>query len=218
MRVFSSEVLAAIQAASGEERVFLVEFDFSSGPLRLSTGSRDLLWNGFTWQAVGGGLEIGGVEESGDLKGQGVDIVLAGVDLSLISTLLSQEYRGRTLDVWQAILDQTLGTVVETIKLFDGLQLDSFQVEERIEHGRPLSATIRTRGQHRLSKAEFRGIRSNVHSHQQYFPGDTFFSHAPSLTDVITFWGPQPIRLGSGGGGSGGDDDSIGDNDNRIMG
>lgn len=150
MRNFSSDVLAALQAESGTERTFLIKFDFSSGPLYMSTGSRDLDWDGQTWTAVGGGLAIGQIEESGDLKGTGVDVVLSGVDPSIIATLLSQNWRGRTMQVWQAVLDPVTGLVLDAIDLFSGLQLDNYEIEEKIVRDRPLTATIRTRGRHRF--------------------------------------------------------------------
>ena len=105
MRAFSSAVLAAIQSSTDEERTFLIRIDFSSGPLFLTTGSRDIDFSGQTYTATGGGLSIGGVEEAGDLKGQGVDVILSGVDPALVSTLLSQNFRGRTMDVRQALLN-----------------------------------------------------------------------------------------------------------------
>jgi len=207
-RAFSAAVINAIQSAGDEERTFLIKFDFSSGPIFLSTGSRDILFSGQTYTATGGGLAIGSVEESSDVKGQGVDVILAGVDLALISTLLSQNFRGRTMDVTQVLLDPTLGTVLDSIPLFAGLQLDNYEIEERVERGQPLTATIRTRGRHRLSKNEFRGIRANLHGHQQYQDGDTFFTHAPSLANKKVYWGRDAsIKLGTGGSGTGGDDE-----------
>ena len=206
MRSFSSDVVAALQSASAQERVFLIKFDFSGGALYLSTGSRNLDWDSQTWTAIGGGLQVGGIEESGDLKGQGVDIVLSGVDLSIISTLLSQKCRGRSMQIWQAILDQSSGVLIDAIDLFDGLQLDSYTVEERITRGAPLTAIIRTRGRHRLATKEFRGIRANVHAHQKYYQGDTFFQHSANFANKDIHW-PHRIRIGGGGGGGTGDEE-----------
>ena len=208
MRSLSSAALAALQAATGEERVFLIALEFSpSGFLRLSTGTRDIDFDGFTWQAVGGNLLIGGVEESADRKGVGVDFTLSGVDQTVVSLLLSEKWRGRTAQIWQLLLDPTTGVVVDSIELFNGIQLDNFEIKEVNERGKPLSVTIRTRATHRLGINEFRGIRSNVHSHQKHFAGDTFFQHTASLANQKVYWGqnaPAVISGGGGGGGSGG--------------
>ncbi len=156
MRSLNSAAVAALEAASGEERVFLIALDFSGGMLYFSTGSRDLDWSGLTWVAVGGALAIGPVEESDDLKGAGVDLVLSGVNQTIASTLLSQQYRGRSMQVWQALLDPVSGQVVDTIELFNGLQLGNYEVKEEAQRGRPTTSTIQTRGRHRLSVDEFR--------------------------------------------------------------
>jgi len=214
MRSFSSAIIAALKSTADEERTFLIKFDFSSGPLFLTTGSRDILWLGQVYTATGGGLQVGAVEESGDLKGQGVDFVLSGVDQSLLSTLLTQNYRGREVKAWQALLDPNTGVIVDVIQLFGGLQLDSYLIEEKHARGQPITATIRTRGRHRLSTNEFRGIRSSEHGHQQYHANDTFYQHAPSLANKKLYWGTTaPLTIGTGRGGGGGDGDGEGEDD-----
>ena len=117
--------------------------------------------------------------------------------------------------MWQAILDPVTGTVLEAIDLFDGLQLDGYEIEEKIVRGQPLTATIKTHGRHRLSIAEFRGIRANVHGHQEYFPDDTFFAHSAELANQKVYWGisaPSPM-----GGGSLQDEEGDDDSATKIV-
>lgn len=204
MRSLSGGALAALQAASETEEVFLISLTYSSGTVYMNTGTRDLLWNGQTWDAVGGNLEIGPVEESGDMKGQGFDIQLSGVDQSIISILLGQDYRGRDVFIGQALLDQSAGTVIDVIEWADGLQLDNYEITEVAKRGAPLTCTVRTRIRHRLGEDEYRGIRASVSSHQKHFSDDTFFQHVPSLVGKKLYWGRlAPVTLGSGGGGGG---------------
>lgn len=201
MRTFSGPLLAALQAETGE-RVILIEMNFSGGTVRYSTGAQDLSWNGQTWTAAGGAIAIGTVEESGDMKGSGVDIVLSGVDQTVTGILLAQNYRGRDCNVWVAALDQADGDVIGTIQLFDGLQLEGYEVEEKLARGKPGSITVRTRGRNRLSVAEFRGIRANISRHQEYYSGDTFFQHVASFANRKIFWGTEaPAEPGSSKGG-----------------
>lgn len=49
-------------ASESAEFVHLLELEFSSGTVRLTTGAQDLLWNSVTWEAVGGLLEMGGAD------------------------------------------------------------------------------------------------------------------------------------------------------------
>lgn len=200
-------ILISLRRASGSERVFLIAMEFNEATLYLTTGARDLLWNSQVWTAVGGNLALGQLEESNDTKGQGIDLVLSGVDQAIVSILLEQGYRGRSVEVSQAFLHQQTGEVVGVLELFVGSQLDPYEVDERVQRNSPGTVTIRTRARHRLSTDEFRGIVANVHAHQRYAPGDLFFQHVASLAGKRIFWGiPAPAPTG-GGGGDGGQND-----------
>lgn len=211
MRNIDSDALEALNAALGEE-VFLVSLEYSGGTLYMNTGSRPLDWDGETWDAVGGGLSLGSIEESGDLRGEGLDITLSGVDQSVAAILLAQEYRGRSVFVGQAVLNQTTGEVIDVFKWFDGLQLDNYEISENVVRGKPLTSTVRTRVRHRLAQDEFAGIRSNLHGHQRYYPNDTFWQHSASIANQKFYWGTSaPISIGGGdpgGGGNGGVDEN----------
>jgi hypothetical protein len=192
-RNLSGAVLTAIQQQTGE-RVYLIEVEFSGGTLRWSTGANDLSWNGYTWDAAGGNLSIGQIEETRDTKGGGIDIQISGVDQTVTGVLLSQQYRGRELKVWQVLLNQTSGVIIDVVPIFEGLQLDSYEVDEVVERGKPITCTIKTRGKHRLATAEYNGIMCNVHSHQQFSSGDTFFKHVASFADKEFYWGAVAPR------------------------
>jgi len=216
MRNFSGPVITALQAETGE-RVYLIKLDYSGGTKYLTTGSRDLYWDGQTWDAVGGNLSLGMVEQTEDSR-SGPEITLSGVDQSITAILLAQQYRGRVAEIRQAILNQTTGVVTDTILLFEGRQLDNYEIEERVERGKPLTCTIRTRVLSRLAVAEYRGIRTNLHGHQRYFTADTFFKHVASFTTRKIYWGttaPTTPRGGSHGGSGQPPDEG---DDTRIVG
>jgi hypothetical protein len=210
-RPLDSDFLNAIAADEGVEFVHLIEINFSGGPARIHTGAVDLDWNGFSWQAVGGALELGAVEETMDGGAQGVELRLSGVDQTVLSLLLGESFRGRDVAVWRAHLDQTTGEVVGTpLLLFQGPQLEPYTVEE--QRGRTGNTVrISTRFSSLLSLRNVRGIRSNVTSHSHYFPGDTFFQHTSSLANRKIYWGSSTPRSGTPGGGvgwGGGDDNN----------
>lgn len=200
MRSFGGSTLAALQASTGE-RAFLIDMAFSSGTLYLTTASRDLLYGSQIYTAVGGNLQLGSLEESQDSKGFGVDIMLSGVDQAIIALLLSVGYRGQSVILRQAFLDPSLGTVISVIDLFAGAQLDNYEVSETVQRTGTANptVTISTRARHRLSVSEFRGIRTNLHSHQRFYPGDTFFQYVPQLANEEVLWGSftSPPILGN---------------------
>jgi hypothetical protein len=151
------------------EFVHLLEFQFASGTVRLTTGAQDLSWGGFQWEAVGGLLEMGGVEETSDSRAQGVDVKLSGVDQTVLAVLLTSQYRGRTVTIWRAHLDDTTGQFVgDPLLLFQGLQLSPYTVDE--ERSRTAGTVrISTRLSGYFGVERVRGIMTNLVSHQHYF-------------------------------------------------
>lgn len=205
-RSLDSDFLNAINSEAGAEFVHLIEIDFSGGPVRIQTGAADLLWNGITWQAVGGALTLEPLEETVDGGAQGVEMRLSGVDQTILSALLGESFRGRDAAVWRAHLDQETGEVVGTpLLLFRGPQLEPYVVEE--QRGRTGSTVrITTRLSSMMSLRNTRGVRSNVTSHSHYYTGDTFFQHTATLVNKKISWGSMPVNIptGVGGGGSAG--------------
>lgn len=158
-----------------------------------------------TWEAIGGLLEFGGVEETSDPKGQGVDVKLSGVDQTIISTLLNNNYRGQPVKIWRAWLDSVSGLVLrDLLLLFGGLQLSSYNVEESQERDGG-TVTISTRLMSYLAASRARGILASLVSHQHLFPGDTFFRHVPGLANSKVYWGTKAPTQITGGGDPGGD-------------
>ena len=184
----------AVKQRDGEF-VHLIELDFASGPIRLSTGAQDLDWGGFTWEAVGGALEFGGIEETADSKGQGVDINISGVDQSILAVLLGSQYRGRTAKVYRAHLDPTAGKVLDSpLLLFQGLQLSPYQVEEEQQRtGGTVKISTRLSGYFGVERV--RGIQTNVVSHGHEFSGETFFQHVASIANSKVYWGTALPRV-----------------------
>lgn len=182
---------AAAIAAEQSEFVHLLEFQFSGGAIRLTTATQQITWNAFNWLAVGGLLEFGGVEETADQRSQGVELRLAGVDQTIVAALLGQNQRGRTVRIWRAALDQALGTVKDApYLLFEGLQLEGYQVQEDRDH-KGGSVSIQTRVVGYLAVERIRGIVANLVSHQHHFNGDLFFQHTASLGSRMIYWGTR---------------------------
>lgn len=154
-----------------------------------------------TWEAIGGVLEFGGIEETGDVRGQGVDVRFSGVDQSILTLLLASKFRGRGVKIWRAHLDSSTGKIIpDPILLFQGLQLNPYQVtEERTRQGGAVRIATRLTGM--LGLQQVRGIQANLPSHQHYFPGDVFFQHVASLVNTKIYWGTRvPQTPGRRGG------------------
>lgn len=177
-------------AAESAEFVHLLEFTFSSGTVRLSTGAQDLSWNSQMWEAVGGLLSFGGVEETNDMRSQGVEVSISGVDQTVLSSLLNNSYRGRTVKIYRAHLNRSTGKLVgDPLLLFQGLQVSPYNVEEERSSRSGGTVKISTRVVGLLGVPRQRGIQASLASHQHYFNGDVFFQHVSNLANRKIYWG-----------------------------
>lgn len=183
-----------VVAVPNVDFVHLIELEYSGGTLSLHTGAQDLLWNGLSWFAVGGQLAFSGVEESSDAGG--VDVVLSGVNQTVLAALLNNNYRGRRVRIYRAYLDPVSGGVrADPVMLFEGLQLSPYEITEDRNHGGG-TVTVKSRMRSRLGIGKVRGIAANLTSHQHLFAGDTFFQFAASIGGQQIHWGGgNPTRV-----------------------
>lgn len=190
---------AGMLAAIGSERsemVHLFEFHFAAGIVRISTSAQTLFWNAVEWEAVGGALIFGGVQEIADAGSQGVDISLSGVDQSILAILLESAYRGRPVKLYRAHFNQDTGAVIDApLLLFQGLQLSPYTVTEQRSSRTGGTVTIKTRLIGYFGTPRVRGIVANLTSHQHYFAGDMFFQHTGILTNNKLYWGQTVPRV-----------------------
>ena len=214
VRTLTSGMITAAQAAEGDI-LYLISLAFSGGTLFLTTAPHDVVFSGDTYTAVGGHLGFDMVQESGDLTGQGVRVTLDGVDQTVISPLLAQNYIGRTAKVYQAHMDSAGVLVVDPVLLFEGLLNSSFRVAESRDPDASGTVVVTTTVVSPLvSFRQRRGIRMTLASHQHHFPGDTIMRHISTISNRKVMWGQADVS--HGGGGRGGGDDDRGDERDGI--
>lgn len=182
---------AAAQAAAEAQRseiIHLLELNFSAGAVRFTTGPHNVSWNAVTWFASGSAMTFEAVAETGDVAGQRLRLTLDGVDLQVIAALLAQEYIGRLGRLYRAHFDAHGKIVADPILLFVGYMNAPWEVAEDPEKG---WAKVETDLASPLAVGDqVRGITADENSHQQFFPGDTFFSHIVTKPHGDFGWGP----------------------------
>ena len=93
-RTLHADMKTAAAAETGE--IFhLFDLGFSGGTLYLTDASNDVTWNGNAYTAIGG-LPYDAVQETTVLGAQTVRLTLDGVDTSIITRILQQNYIGQT--------------------------------------------------------------------------------------------------------------------------
>ena len=182
----SRDLTTAVQnqlAASELEPFFAIKLAFDSGDVRIWTGYTDITVASETY--IGGGqlLSISPIEETVEIAAKGVQFGLNGIDSSLVSVALTENYQGRSAKVYLGVLSS--GAVVsDPYLLFDG-RMDVMSIEDSGE-----TATITLSAESRLIDLERSRVRRYTNSDQQnQFPGDTCLRFVADLQDKEIAWG-----------------------------
>ena len=199
-RTIETDMKTSISDETSKGLVHFFKFSFSGGDVRYTTAPHDITWNSLLWQGVGGALNFEAVVETGDLKGNGTDLVLSGVNQTIVSILLQESYIGRDVEIWHGHINSS-GTIVDApIQVFLCGMNGGFTIRETHEPSAPGTVTIKGRMQDRIaSLSRVRGIQTNKPSHQKVFSGDEFFSHVAKTVGKSVTWGR--IEGGDAGGG-----------------
>lgn len=159
-----------------------VELSFDSGSVRLWNGYEDLTVDGETYIGSGNLLQISGVEETGDIAARGVTMTLSGLDTSIISIALSENYQNRAARIYLGAI--TAAGVVQSYQVFGG-RLDVMNIEESGE-----TATISVTAENRLIDLERPRIRRYTSEDQKsLYPGDLGLDYVNDLQDKTLDWG-----------------------------
>lgn len=223
-RSLTAAMQTALAAEEGYADVWLLELTSSASTLRFTSASEDQKWDGQTWTAVGGAMRFDNPGETDDLVGQSYRVSLGGVDQTVISSLLSNDYRGQASKLYFGqILVSTGVVVVDPIEVFTGLVNESWSVsEEPGRDGRAGTVKVSTTVVRELARfGQHIAVRTNVQSHRDMLDRaglgvtDTFFKRVPGIVGKVIMWGGAPVRVGGGGrGGVGGDG---GGGEDRVL-
>jgi len=165
------------------EPIFLMDFDFATGPLSFWTGSGDLVWNSTTYTGSGDVLQFGAVEENAGLKATGVAFTLTGVNAALVSIAQNDDFQGRDCSLRIAVLSG--GSIVaDPYLLFTGY-MDTMAIDDSGE-----TASFQLSVENRLVALE----RANKHLYTPErqkldYPDDLGFDQVTELQDKSLKWG-----------------------------
>jgi hypothetical protein len=200
--------------------VRLIQLEHSGGTERWATSAQDVEWSSQTWTAIGGALQLGGVDEVPDLRGAGMSAELAGVDGTVLSVVMTNAFRGYEVLVYRAHIKAwdaaNAGTIIaDPVLEFRGFQNGTYRVidDQRAEELGGGTVTVKTRWVSRLAKLQaVLAVRTNLHSHRDYLRrgglsgtdlDDDLFKFLPGLAARVSTirWGASiPARYGGAGG------------------
>lgn len=174
---------AAAILASHFSGIAFVQLDFAT-PIYLSTLPYSFNWNGKTWVGAGNLGSISPLGENADLQAQGVSLTLAGIDPTLISVALSEQYQGKACKIWFSPLNPDNGQLVGSpLQIFNG-RIDTMNIEAGD------TATITLTAESKL--VDFfrpRISRFNHADQQSKYPTDRGFQYIAEMVSKQITWG-----------------------------
>ncbi len=175
VRDISSQLLTVFQSTDFEP-VLLFKFEFDSGDLRLWNGYRDLTFASEVYTGSGLLLAVSRIEESQNLKASNLILTLSGINPSIVSIALTEDYQGRPFTLWLGALDINGVLVPEPLLVFKG-EMDVMTLADDAE-----TATVELVVENDLIILQRKKERRfNDEDQEIDFPGDRFFEFVPSI-------------------------------------
>ena len=170
-------------SASTLEPFFAIKLNFDSGDLRLWTGYGEITVASETYTGGGQLLNISPVEETVEIAAKGITMSLNGIDASLVSLALTENYQARSAKVYLGFISS--GSVVSDPYLaFDG-RMDVLSIDDSGE-----TANLTMTAESRLIDLERARERRFTSDDQKLrHPTDTGLDFVASLQEKEIAWG-----------------------------
>jgi hypothetical protein len=176
----------------------LLEFDFSSGFVRMTNSGYDVVYGGYTWSGKGAAASMEVIKEPSDLYAAGVAFRLSGIPSAMVTTATSEDYQGRAAKMWLAFCSADHVVQADPVLLWVG-RMDVMTIDMGVE------ATITLTTESRFADWDRPRIRRyNDADQQAMYPGDTGLRYMEQLVEKQLIWGPpggavpgnQPLPAG----------------------
>lgn len=197
-RTLDSALLTELLARSKRPALFAF-FDFQAGAVRVWNGIGDKTWGGNTYTGLGSLSSVSPIQESTDLRANGVSFMLSGVNNALLATVLAENYHRRACKLWLGALNSSGALVSDPALIFSG-----FMSAPAVALG-PETSTLTIRAESRLNSQNNADPRRFTHEDQHLdFPSDDAFQYLASSANRVLVWGsgPPSTAIGAPGGGS----------------
>jgi hypothetical protein len=179
------------QLSAGElQPFFAIKLNFDSGSLKLWTGYGDITVDSETYTGGGQFLGISSVEETVEVAARGVTMSLNGIDASLITLALTENYQTRSAKVFLGVISSG-AVVADPYLVFDG-RMDVMTIDDGGE-----TATISMTAESRLIDLERPKLRRYTSEDQKLnHPDDIGLDFVASLQEKEIAWGSGKDDVG----------------------
>lgn len=163
---------------------YAAQFFFDTGTVSFWTGFGEIYANSTTWIGGAGVVQISNSTENTDLGADGVEITFNGLESSIVSIALQENYRGRFCKVFIGALGDDDQPVSDLYQVFMG-RMDTMTIQENGE-----TASIRVTVENVLIDLERARVRKYTHEEQlSRYAGDNSLETVAALQDKEISWG-----------------------------
>lgn len=181
----------------------LIYMDLPNAALRLALAHQPIRFpvavggDGELYEPVGGAVVPGPVEETPDLDGQGQEVQFVAVDPegNFVPELLKASHFNRDFAHHRVHFHDSgpdAGRVKAAYTMFAGKMNGRVLVDDVVDENlvEPGTVIVRFRALSPLALLDVvRNIRTNLESHQRWYPGDLGFQHVQEMQSHSVYWG-----------------------------
>lgn len=118
-RNVTTQIMSEVAKRVISPRIF-VKLDLKTTPLFLWSGLGDISWSASTWQGAGELLGLSNIVEHTDGTASSSILSLTGVPSSMVALAYSEEYQGRTAEVWFGTVDDAGAVIADPVRILFG--------------------------------------------------------------------------------------------------
>lgn len=193
----SRDLAPALLTALGQTVIrpaYLVDLDTTAGHVRACSGIGSLFWGGSPANEFMGVGELGSISiinETRDIRAEGILIQLSGISANMVSMALNETRPGLDLLVYIAMFTDADVLIVDPYLAWSGMS-DSVKMVEGAA-----TSTIQIAGENELARLQHANESRYTHDDQQIrFPGDMGFEFQEQLNDGVRIqFGPLPDNI-----------------------
>lgn len=170
--------------ASSLSPILLVKAEFDSGDIRFWTGYGTLSFNSEDYTGSGNFLGITPVRETQDLVANKLQFTLTGINTSIISLALQEDFQNRYITLWFGVLDDSGNLISSPYQLFSGI-MDTMNISDNAA-----DASITITAESELVDFKLPRERKYTDEDQKaYYPDDKGLEFVAVIQDLSINWG-----------------------------
>lgn len=172
--------------SGGRGVAWLVDMDFSTGMVRVTTAPVNVVDGGNTYTGVGNIGTVSEIKESGDTGDQKVTVGISVANSAYLASVLGNvaNYRNRAITISLGIFDDKFQLVGSKVPRWSG-RMEKVNIKRNKDGGTVEMECCRT-GMPRSRVAQ--GLRLSHAQQQLLFPGDMGLQYIRTLIEKPTLW------------------------------